>query len=243
MEDLQCGCYHLIYAHPEALRTHKMLQLMRSKVYKERLCSVVIDEVHMISEWGEEFRPAFKHLGDMTCLFPNAGHLALTATCTKSKVQELISLLQYQNTTIISVNPDRPNIFIEKRKRLPNIHKYEKLEQLIEPLAKELAEQLSQFPVTIMYMESLDAVGYCYHFLNNFLKDNQYDGEEKPENRIFAQYHKDYTAKMKSHIVQELTKQNPKLRLVLATVALGMGLNAPAITRIIHSRPPTSLEA
>ena len=42
--------------------------------------------------------------------------------------------------------------------------------------------------------------------------------------------------------MHELCKSNPKLRLVLATVALGMGLNAPSISRIIHCRPPTTLE-
>jgi hypothetical protein len=36
----------------------------------------------------------------------------------------------------------------------------------------------------------MEAVGYCYHFHNNYLQDKQYDGEQKPENRIFAQYRK-----------------------------------------------------
>lgn len=63
-----------------------------------------------------------------------------------------------------------------------------------------------------------------------------------PENRLFGMYHKDYTPRMKSLIITELRKVNPVLRLVLATVALGMGLDAPSVSRVIHFRPPTNLE-
>jgi len=75
---------------------------------------------------GEEFRPSFKRLGDLTCLFPEARHLALTATCTDDKIEKLCKSLLYQNTTIIKINPDRTNIYISKKPTLSNIHKLEK---------------------------------------------------------------------------------------------------------------------
>jgi hypothetical protein len=70
----------------------------------------------------------------------------------------------------------------------------------------------------------------------------QFVGEAIPENRIFAQYHKDYTQAIKQHIISELIREVPKVPLTLATVALGMGIDAPSIIRIIHVRPPTTLE-
>ena len=60
---------------------------------------------------------------------------------------------------------------------------------------------MTDFPVTIIYVESLEALGYFYQFLNYELKDQQFVGEAIPENRIFAQYHKDYTETMKQHII------------------------------------------
>ena len=47
---------------------------------------------------------------------------------------------------------------------------------------------------------------------------------------------------MKQHIISELKKDVPKVRLVLATVALGIGFGAPSIDRVIHCRPPASFE-
>jgi hypothetical protein len=38
---------------------------------------------------GEDFRPKFKHLGDLTCIFPNAAHLAVTATATPKSIHVL----------------------------------------------------------------------------------------------------------------------------------------------------------
>lgn len=47
---------------------------------------------------------------------------------------------------------------------------------------------------------------------------------------------------MKHHILMELRKPCPKIRVILATLALGMRLDAPSIPRVIHCRPPTTLE-
>ncbi|XP_033731720.1 ATP-dependent DNA helicase Q1-like [Pecten maximus] len=243
MNDIKRGNYNLIYAHPETLINSKTCSsILRSSVYQANVGAVVIDEVHMITEWGENFRPAFKKLGETTCIFPEAAHLALTATATPKKINELCKILQYQQPQVVTVNPDRPNIFLNIEKRLPNLHKFEKLDKIIEPIADGLKTQLGIFPVTIVYMESLEALSYCYQYISYCLQELQYSGEQLPENRIFGQYHKDYTDDMKRHIVTELTKENPKIRLVLATVALGMGLNAPSISQIIHCRPPTTIE-
>ncbi|OWF53875.1 Bloom syndrome protein-like [Mizuhopecten yessoensis] len=100
------------------------------------------------------------------------------------------------------------------------------------------------FPVTTVYCDSLESVGYSFQYVDAQLQAQQYIPMEDqgPENRIFAQYHKGYTDKMKNLIISELQKENPKLRLVFATVALGMGFNSPSACRIIHFRPPTTLE-
>lgn len=47
---------------------------------------------------------------------------------------------------------------------------------------------------------------------------------------------------MKTHVITELKKETPTLRLIFATVALGMGLDVRWITRKIHCRPPTTIE-
>ena len=194
---------------------------------------------------GTGFRPCFKRLGELTAIFSDVPHLALTATATEESLSTIIEELQFQQPRKIIINPDRPNIFYEKKDRLPNVHKFEKFDELIHPLATELYSKRDMFPVTIVYVESLDSLGYLFEYLEHYMGDSAFipQTDQVPENRIFAMFHKRYTQKMKEHIVSQLRMHTPKLRLILATVSLGMGLNAPSIERVIHFRPPTSIEA
>lgn len=88
-------------------------------------------------------------------------------------------------------------------------------------ITTNLLLELDAFPLTIVYMENLEALGYVYRYFSNTLKEKQYIpvDEQFAENRIFAQYHTDYTPEMKHHIVIELRKPSPKIRVTLATVA------------------------
>lgn len=56
MKELMNGHNNIIYTHPECLFQSKAIaRLIRSKVYQEHLCGIVIDEVHMIQEWQDYF--------------------------------------------------------------------------------------------------------------------------------------------------------------------------------------------
>lgn len=55
-------------------------------------------------------------------------------------------------------------------------------------------------------------------------------------------YQKTEYSAMKTHVITELKKETPTLRLMFATVALGMGLDVRCITTKIHCRPPTTIE-
>ena len=50
-EQLVNGEFNLIYSHPEAFMKTKFSRLLRSTLYQDIICAVVIDEVHMVSEW------------------------------------------------------------------------------------------------------------------------------------------------------------------------------------------------
>ena len=235
----------MIYAHPETVIKSKAIRkILLSDQYQSEVCATVVDEVHMIAEWGDDFRKDFKRLGELTCMFPDVPHLALTATATTLATDSLCDVLQFDNVTKVICSPNRPNIYLERRRRLPNTNKYAKYDDMLHQIVPALKADRATYPVTVVYVESLDALGYAYQYTEATLGSDAYNPKSEvcPENRIFAQYHKDYTEAMKLHIVRELRKPEPKLRLIFATVALGMGLDAPSIRRVIHFQPPTTLE-
>lgn len=167
---------------------------------------------------GDSFRPSFSKLGELTAIFPRIPHLALTATATAKCIEQLCEILQLRDVKLVTSNPDRPNIYYEIRTRLPNVKKYDKYDDLIKPLCTELKSLKSAFPVTIC-MDSLESLAYCYQFTEEFLDEDAYDPvEQVPENRIFAMFHKDYTTRMKTHIITELRKPETKIRLIFACI-------------------------
>ena len=150
-------------------------------------------------------------------------------------------MLKLKDPVKILSNPDRPNIKITVNERPPSQQQQDHLDKILLDIAKELKENPTTYPITLFYTDT-SVISYSYWFMEDYLGDQQYIGPKEPENRIFAQYHAEYTAKMKKHTISELCNPNSKIRLVFATVSLGMGLNAKHIRHIIHYKPPTSLE-
>ena len=69
-------------------------------------------------------------------------------------------------------------------------------------------------------------------------------GKQKdPSGRLFAQFHAPQTKRMKKSIISEIKEENSRIRVLLATSALGMGVNAPYVEHIIHISPPSNLES
>ncbi|CAG8573731.1 9751_t:CDS:2 [Racocetra fulgida] len=78
----------LLYLTPEMLnRSNRVMDLIQSLHRRGRLARFVIDEAHCVSQWGHDFRPDYKDLGQLKVKFPNIPMIALTATAT-ARVKE-----------------------------------------------------------------------------------------------------------------------------------------------------------
>lgn len=92
--------------------------------------------------------------------------------------------------------------------------------------------------MTIIYLK-LKYCGYAYGLFERILADKQFVGGTKdPSGRLFAQFHAPQTKRMKKSIISEIKEENSRIRVLLATSALGMGVNAPYVEHIIHISPP-----
>ena len=86
--------------------------------------------------------------------------------------------------------------------------------------------------------------GYAYGLFERVLKEKQYVGKTNdPAARPFAQFHAPQTNEMKKSIISEIKKQNSRIRVIFATSALGMGVDARDIRNVIHITPPSSIES
>ena len=178
----------------------------------------------------------------MLCaLFPLVPVLALTATASKKDRATIMKTLHLKNPVEVHVSPNRPNIYYKKIFRVGT--DVESYETILQPIADGLQTETINYPLTIVYM-NLKWCGFAYKLFDKTLGDNQYypnDADHVPENRTFAQYHAPQTTKMKEQILKELTSPKSKIRVVFATIAIGMGVDIPSIRHIIHIGPPSTV--
>lgn len=144
---------------------------------------------------------------------------------------------------MVHVNPNRKNIYLNKKVRLSNHHGKESYTAILQPIANELAIQRETYPMTIIYLK-LKYCGYAYSLFERTLEENQFVGETtEPAARLFAQFHSPQTDRMKKEIISEIKKENSRVRILFATSALGIGVDAPYIRNVMHISPPSTIEA
>ncbi|ELU16643.1 hypothetical protein CAPTEDRAFT_195401 [Capitella teleta] len=246
LEDVEEGPYNLVYAHPESLLCARGRRLIQ-RMWKH-LCAIAIDEAHIILEFynflgGETFRIDFKRIGEyLLPLAPNIPVMLFTATAPPAATTELRKYLQMVDPQVVDVNPNQANISYSKCTCPPSSQTKDHLDLLMSDICSDMKTQGSGYPKTIFYTDT-DTIAYCYWLTEKKLgTSHQYDGDSIPENRAFAQYHREDASSMKEHIVKELSKSESKIRIVYCMVALGMGLDAPHVRHVVHFKPLTSLE-
>ena len=189
---------------------------------------------------GDDFRKDFKRLKELLAIFPTVPTVVLTATAPPKVQDELVHELCLRDPVKVEAHPDRPNIKYFKKMRLPSRQTENDLDVILGAMVAELKVLKCDYPLTFVYTD-LDAIRYSYKFVEAAMGKDQYVGGTDPEDRLFAQYHCLYPSDMKDFIVKELGKENSKIRLVFATNALGMGLDAPSVRRIVHFKSPTTI--
>ena len=148
-----------------------------------------------------------------------------------------------KNCKSIIANPDRKNIFYKKVFR--DGQDVDAIPSILEPIAMGLLQKKIDYPLTIVYIP-LKFCGFAYKLFEYVLGTEQYFplGSDKiPENRLFAQFHAPQTSQMKDDILKQLCSGRSIVRVIFATVALGMGVDIPNIRHIVHIGPPTTVKA
>ena len=101
-----------------------------------------------------------------------------------------------------------------------------------------------EHPLPIIYLP-LRWCGFAYKLFEGLLGKAQYHPpglDPIPEHRMFAQYHAPQTSEMKEMILNQLKCISSTIRVIFATVAIGMGADIPCIREIIQVRPPASTQ-
>jgi RecQ family ATP-dependent DNA helicase len=211
--DYLSGGLQFMFIAPERLRVAGFAEML----VKRKPTLIAIDEAHCISQWGHDFRPDYRMLGQHLPALRPASVIALTATATPIVQNDIVGQLRLSNPVRFIHGFRRENLGIEvvevPRPKRPQLT----LELLTDPArrpaivyaptrkeAEELARDLSQLFPAAAYHAGLESQ------------------ERERVQRAFV---------------------DSKLEAVVATIAFGMGIDKPNVRTIIRTGLPSSIEA
>ncbi len=181
-----------------------------------KLSLFAIDEAHCISQWGHDFRPEYTQLGRLRPLFPGVPIVTMTATADPETRKDILGQLGLADATVFVAGFDRPNITYT-----------------VIPKQKPLV-QMSAF-----LSGRRDEAGIVYALSRKRVEQVA----ERLQQAGFsaAAYHAglpDYERKR----VQDAFRKDD-IRIVVATVAFGMGIDKPNVRFVVHYDMPKSVES
>jgi ATP-dependent DNA helicase RecQ len=221
MQRILAGRYRLIYAAPERLRQTSFVHALRQAGVNR----LVIDEAHCVSVWGHDFRPDYLYISAARHALGNPPLLAMTATAPPRVRRDILQRLKVRDKAdaaemrVIATDAYRPNLFLAAI-RAQNAD--EKLRQLLALCQAETGSGII-YAGTRARCERIAAL-LCTRGMQ-------------------AGYYHAGIGDRDARAAAQEAFMGGKVRVMVATVAFGMGIDKPDIRFIFHFQLPPSLEA
>ena len=213
MVNARAGEYRLVYLSPERLAKEETIGWLRGVP----VSFFAIDEAHCISEWGHEFRPDYRQLSKVRALFPDKPIAAFTASATRRVRHDILQQLQLSNPHKYIASFHRENL----RYLVRECAGYEQNALLARTLANYANSSVIVYAPTIRRVEEV----------TDFLVESGVPA--------IAYHGKMDAAKRRRH--QERWTSD-EVRVVVATIAFGLGINKAGVRAVIHLSLPKSIE-
>ncbi|MHC5739141.1 DNA helicase RecQ [Nostoc sp.] len=215
-EAILSGKVKLLYVAPERLLSERFLPFLDLVKEKIGISSFAIDEAHCVSEWGHDFRPEYRQLKSLRKRYPDVPTVALTATATDRVRSDIIQQLGLKQPSIHLASFNRENLYYEVRPKTK--YAYAELLELIRETEGS----------TIIYSLTRKKVDELTFKLQN-------------DKVVVLPYHAGLTDEERSSNQTRFIRDD--IRVMVATVAFGMGINKPDVRLVVHFDMPRNIES
>ncbi len=209
------GEYRLLYLAPERL----MSGAGRALLMRLEVARFAIDEAHCISEWGHDFRPEYRMLGQLRTgfegRFTDVPVMALTATATPRVAEDIVRELDLRDPAIHRGGFERTNLYYEIRPK-----------QRVVP---QVLDYLSANPLA-------EGIVYC----QSRKRCEETADKLKAAGIAALPYHAGLPAPVRQANQHAFIFGDA--RVVCATIAFGMGVDKPDVRLVVHADLPRHIE-
>jgi ATP-dependent DNA helicase RecQ len=207
------GKYQLLYLSPERIALSSTVDWLN----RLPISFFAIDEAHCISEWGHEFRPEYRQLSRLREIFPDRPIAAFTASATQRVRHDIIEQLRLRDPYKHIASFRRPNLRYIVRQtdaRTQNELLLRAVKQVSDGSIIVYAPTVARVGDTVDFLEENGIAAIGYH--------GQMEGAARREN-------------------QEKWMAD-EVRVMVGTMAFGLGINKAAVRAVIHLSLPKSVE-
>ena len=209
------GQIQLVYVAPERLLGGNFLPFLDLVKNEVGINNFAIDEAHCVSEWGHDFRPEYRQLKLLRERYPDAPFMGLTATATERVREDIIQQLRLKKPYIHIASFNRPNLYYE-----------------VIPKKRQSYSQL----LTLIQQNPGSGIVYCLS--RKKVDEIAFRLQQSEINAV--PYHGGMTDEERSSNQTRFIRDD--VRVIVATIAFGMGINKPDVRFVIHYDIPRNLE-
>ena len=211
-EDMRSGALKLLYVAPERLTQDWVLDALGES---GQLAGFAIDEAHCVSTWGHDFRPHYQQLSVLRERFPDVPMAALTATATPRVREDIVRGLGLRSPETLVGSFDRPNL------NYSVLQREDRTRQILELADRHPRDSGIVYCTTRKEVDEITAI----------LNAKGYDARAYHAGLPDAEREEAQTAFIKS-----------QCRIIVATIAFGMGIDKPDVRFVVHASLPKSVE-
>ncbi|NVB77318.1 MAG: ATP-dependent DNA helicase RecQ [Kofleriaceae bacterium] len=217
IDGIRAGVFTLVYVAPERFRSPRFVDALHASA--GRIALVAIDEAHCISEWGHDFRPDYRRLGQVVASLQPPRLAAFTATATPEVRKDIAAQLGMADARLHVRGFDRPNLHYSVQKAGGTNDKIDQLAELV---------RLREGGVALVYAATRkNAEAYSQALRKAGMRARVYHAGLEDEVRSKAQD----------------VFMAGQLDVIVATNAFGMGVDKSDIRLVVHADIPRSPEA
>ena len=210
------GKVKLLYVAPERLLSDRFLPFLDLVHHQVGISAFAIDEAHCVSEWGHDFRPEYRQLKSLRKRYPEIPTLALTATATDRVRSDIIQQLGLKQPSIHTASFNRQNLYYEVRPKTKNAY-------------AELLEIIREN----------EGSGIIYCLTRKKVDELTFKLEHDKISAL--SYHAGLSDEERSKNQTRFIRDD--VRVMVATIAFGMGINKPDVRFVVHFDISRNLES